>query len=86
MEYFIFEGGLYFEKLIVIYKVYVKCCGFVFFWEKDFDGNYKFIWEVVLIYSFEIYIYVIVEELSGKIYWEVDIGFGKSDMIINIWG
>ncbi len=72
------------SKLIKNYKNYVKRRGFKPFMRKDKDGNYKSIKESSLIYSFETFITVIVQELSGKIYREADTGLGKSDMIINV--
>lgn len=72
------------EKLINLYKNYVKRRGFQVFREKDENGKYKSIKEAALIYSFETFIHAFINQIDGKIYREANTGIGKSDMILNI--
>jgi hypothetical protein len=85
-DYFTEAGELRLDKIVERYKAYAKRRGFNAFREKDEQGNFKSIPEAALVYSFETYIYAVVEELGGKIYREAHVGLGRSDLIINIDG
>jgi len=84
--FFIEDGQLNFDKLVEGYKTYVKRRGFRYFREKDKDGNWKHIKEAAMVYSFESFIQLLLQEVDGKSYLEAHTGLGNSDLIINIDG
>jgi hypothetical protein len=74
-----------FDKLIADYKAYVKRRSFRYFREKDEKtGKYKQIKEAALVYSFETFIQIFLQEADGKSYLEAHTGLGRSDLIINV--
>ncbi len=56
------------------------------FREKDENGNYKSIKEAALIYSFETFINIFIQEIGAKSYREANVTLGNSDLIINVKG
>ena len=54
--------------------------------EKDENGNFKSIKEAAMIYSFETFISIFIQEIEGKSYREAFVSLGNSDLIINVKG
>jgi len=80
------DGSLNLEKIIGNYKKHMQRRGFKYFREKDEDGNYFFIKEAALVYSFETYIQAFLNEAEGKSYLEPHVGLGKTDLLIYFRG
>ncbi len=76
-----------YKRIIDNYKAYVLKRGFRYFREKDKKtGEYLTLKESALVYSFETYIQVLLEDIEGKSYLEPHTGLGRSDLLINIGG
>ena len=86
VPYYLTSGNrIDFDKLIADYKAYVKRRSFKYFREKDEKtGKYKQIKEAALVYSFETFIQIFLQEADGKSYLEAHTGLGRSDLIINV--
>jgi hypothetical protein len=80
------DGKIDFDKLIEKYKSHIKLRGFRHYREKDNKGNFKSIREAAMIYSFETFISIFLQEIKGKSYREAYVSLGNSDMIINVKG
>ncbi len=76
-----------YDRIIDNYKKYVLKRGFRYFREKDKKtGEYLTLKESALVYSFETYIQVLLEDIEGKSYLEPHTGLGRTDLLINIGG
>ena len=75
-----------FDKLIDRYKKHIELRSFRPYREKDEKGNFKSIKEAAMIYSFETFISIFIQEIEGKSYREAIVSLGNSDLIINVKG
>ncbi|MEM0993247.1 MAG: AAA-like domain-containing protein [Bacteroidota bacterium] len=80
------DGRINFDKLIDRYKTYINERGFRPYREKDEDGNFVSIPEAAMIYSFETFISIFIQEIEGKSYREAFAALGNTDLIINVKG
>lgn len=80
------DGRIDFNKLIDKYKNHIKVRSFRPYREKDKNGKYKSIREAAMIYSFETFISIFLQEIEGKSYREPVVSLGNTDLIINIKG
>ena len=80
------EGKINFTLLVNKYKEHIKLRSFRPFREKDENGNYKSIKEAAMIYSFETFITIFLQEIDGKSYREAYASLGNTDLIINAKG
>ena len=75
-----------FDKLIDKYKKHIQVRSFRAYREKDENGKFKSIREAAMIYSFETFISIFIQEVEGKSYREAFVSLGNSDLIINVKG
>ena len=75
-----------FDKLIDKYKKHVQLRSFRPYREKDENGKFKSIKEAAMIYSFETFISIFIQEIEGKSYRESFVSLGNTDLIINVKG
>ncbi len=80
------NGRIDFDKLIDKYKNHIQLRSFRPYREKDENGNFKSIKEAAMIYSFETFISIFIQEIEGKSYREAFVSLGNSDLIINVKG
>jgi len=80
------DGKIDFDKLIDKYKKHIQLRSFRPYREKDENGNFKSIKEAAMIYSFETFISIFIQEIEGKSYREAFVSLGNSDLIINVKG
>ena len=80
------HGRIDFDKLIDKYKKHIQLRSFRPYREKDENGRFKSIKEAAMIYSFETFISIFVQEIEGKSYREAFVSLGNTDLIINING
>lgn len=80
------ENKIDFDKLLDSYKKHIQLRSFRPFREKDENGNFLSIPEAAMIYSFETFISIFLQEIEGKVYREAYISLGNTDMIINVKG
>ncbi len=80
------EGKINFTLLVNKYKEHIKLRSFRPFREKDENGNFKSIKEAAMIYSFETFITIFLQEIDGKSYREAYASLGNTDLIINAKG
>jgi len=80
------NGRIDFDKLIDKYKKHIQLRSFRPYREKDENGNFKSIKEAAMIYSFETFISIFIQEIEGKSYREAFVSLGNSDLIINVKG
>jgi hypothetical protein len=85
-SYLMENGRIDFDKLIDKYKNHIQLRSFRPFREKDENGKFKSIKEAAMIYSFETFISIFIQEIEGKSYQEAFVGLGNSDLIINVQG
>ena len=84
--YLTHEGRIDFDKLIDKYKKHIQLRSFRPYREKDEDGKFKSIKEAAMIYSFETFISIFIQEIEGKSYREAFVSLGNTDLIINVKG
>lgn len=77
------NGSIHFDRLIENYKKHIQLRGFRPYREKDENGEFKSIPEAAMIYSFETFISVFLQELGAKSYREAYVSLGNTDLIIN---
>ncbi len=75
-----------FDKLITKYKQHIQLRSFRPYREKDEKGAFKSIKEAAMLYSFETFISIFIQEIEGKSYREAFVALGNSDLIINVKG
>jgi len=80
------NGRIDFDKLIDKYKKHIQLRSFRPYREKDENGKFKSIKEAAMIYSFETFISIFIQEIEGKSYREAFVSLGNSDLIINVKG
>ncbi|MEN0047405.1 MAG: AAA-like domain-containing protein [Bacteroidota bacterium] len=80
------NGRINFDKLIDRYKNYINERGFRPYREKDENGDFVSIPEAAMIYSFETFISIFIQEIEGKSYREAFAALGNTDLIINVKG
>ncbi len=80
------NGRIDFDKLIDKYKNHIQLRSFRPYREKDENGKFKSIKEAAMIYSFETFISIFIQEIEGKSYREAFVSLGNSDLIINVKG
>lgn len=80
------EREINFDRLIESYRNHIRSRSFRPFREKDEQGNFISTPEAAMIYSFETFISIFVQELEGKIYRESIVSLGNSDMVIHAEG
>lgn len=80
------EREINFDRLMESYRNHIRSRSFRPFREKDEHGNFISIPEAAMIYSFETFISIFVQELEGKIYRESIVSLGNSDMVIHAEG
>jgi type II secretory pathway predicted ATPase ExeA len=85
-SYLLEDKKINFPKLIDAYKDHIRARSFRPFREKDETGKYKSIPEAAMIYSFETFISIFIQELDGRIYREAFAALGNTDMIITACG
>ncbi len=83
-EYLFENGKINFDFLIDKYKNHIQLRSFRPFREKDEKGKYKSIKEAAMIYSFETFISIFLQEIKGRSYREAYISLGNTDLIINV--
>ncbi|MCP5498081.1 MAG: ATP-binding protein [Leptospiraceae bacterium] len=79
-------GKINFDKLMNSYKHHIQLRGFRPYRVKDKKGRFKSIPEAAMIYSFETFISIFLQEIEGKSYREAYVSLGNTDMIINVKG
>ncbi|MCB1193916.1 MAG: AAA-like domain-containing protein [Leptospiraceae bacterium] len=79
-------GKINFDKLIGSYKSHIQLRGFRPYRQKDKKGRFKSIPEAAMIYSFETFISIFLQEIEGKSYREAYVSLGNTDLIINVLG
>lgn len=84
--YLLENGRIDFDKLIHRYKTHINERSFRPYREKDAQGNFTSIPEAAMIYSFETFISIFIQEIEGKLYQEAFAGLGNTDLIINVNG
>ena len=80
------EGKIDFDQLIGKYKKHIQLRSFRPYREKDQKGKFKSIKEAAMIYSFETFISIFIQEIEGKSYREAFVSLGNTDLIINVRG
>ena len=80
------NGKINFDKLIDKYKKHIQMRSFRPYREKDKNGKFKSIREAAMIYSFETFISIFIQEIEGKSYREAFVSLGNTDLIINVKG
>ncbi|MEM9846791.1 MAG: AAA-like domain-containing protein [Bacteroidota bacterium] len=80
------NGRINFDKLIDKYKKHVQLRSFRPYREKDEHGKFKSIKEAAMIYSFETFISIFIQEIEGQSYREAFVSLGNTDLIINVKG
>ncbi|MEM9884622.1 MAG: AAA-like domain-containing protein [Bacteroidota bacterium] len=80
------NGRIDFDKLIDKYKKHIQTRSFRAYREKDEQGNFKSIREAAMLYSFETFIGIFIQEIEGKSYREAFVSLGNVDLIINVKG
>lgn len=80
------DNKINFDKLIDKYKKHIELRSFRPYREKDEKGKFKSIREAAMIYSFETFISIFIQEIEGKSYREAFVSLGNSDLIINVYG
>ena len=85
-SYLTSEGDINFDKLMESYRNHIRLRSFRPFREKDESGVYISIPEAAMLYSFETFISIFVQEIEGKMYRESIVSLGNSDLVINVRG
>jgi len=84
--YLLPSGRIDFDKLIDKYKNHIQLRSFRPFREKDSNGRFSSIKEAAMIYSFETFISIFLQEIEGHSYREAYVSLGNTDLIINVKG
>jgi len=79
-------GRIDFDKLIDKYKNHIRERSFRPYREKDENGKFKSIREAAMMYSFETFISIFLQDIEGKSYREAFVSMGNCDLIINVKG
>ncbi|MCP5497967.1 MAG: hypothetical protein H7A23_25720 [Leptospiraceae bacterium] len=79
-------GKINFDKLMDSYKSHIQLRGFRPYRQKDKKGRFKSIPEAAMIYSFETFISIFLQEIEGRSYREAYVSLGNTDLIINVKG
>jgi len=79
-------GRIDFDKLIDKYKNHIRERSFRPYREKDENGKFKSIREAAMMYSFETFISIFLQDIEGKSYREAFVAMGNCDLIINVRG
>ncbi len=80
------SGRIDFDKLIDKYKNHIRERSFRHYREKDENGKFKSIREAAMMYSFETFISIFLQDIEGKSYREAFVSMGNCDLIINVRG
>jgi len=80
------SGRIDFDKLIDKYKNHIRQRSFRPYREKDENGKFKSIREAAMMYSFETFISIFLQDIEGKSYREAFVALGNCDLIINVKG
>ena len=80
------SGRIDFDKLIDKYKNHIRERSFRAYREKDENGKFKSIREAAMMYSFETFISIFLQDIEGKSYREAFVSMGNCDLIINVKG
>jgi len=80
------SGRIDFDKLIDKYKNHIRERSFRPYREKDENGKFKSIREAAMMYSFETFISIFLQDIEGKSYREAFVALGNCDLIINVKG